>query len=194
MVTFILHNDFWFKEKHTKRSHFRSQENRVREIRRFKELYIALQGTVWYSKFKWPVVSNLTNHLGLTASCLGNHEFDDGLEDLEKYIDTVPFDVITCNVDFSGQSQYLNDKIIPFKIYTRAFQGQERKIGVLGYVTPDTKKLSAGGINVDFEDEVSALSKYSRQLKDLGVDIVIAVGHSGFEKDLQIAKEVNTVV
>ena len=46
---------------------------------------IIFQGTVWYSMFKWKVVANLTSSLGYDASCLGNHEFDDGVTDLEAF-------------------------------------------------------------------------------------------------------------
>ena len=35
--------------------------------------------------FKWKVVANLTSSLGYDASCLGNHEFDDGVTDLEAF-------------------------------------------------------------------------------------------------------------
>ena len=35
--------------------------------------------------FKWSIVANLTSSLGYTASSLGNHEFDDGVSDLEDF-------------------------------------------------------------------------------------------------------------
>ena len=47
------------------------------------------QGTVWYSMFKWRVVANLTSSLGYDASCLGNHEFDDGCADLEAFSNAI---------------------------------------------------------------------------------------------------------
>jgi 2',3'-cyclic-nucleotide 2'-phosphodiesterase (5'-nucleotidase family) len=39
--------------------------------------------------FKWRVVANLTSSLGYDASCLGNHEFDDGCADLEAFSNAI---------------------------------------------------------------------------------------------------------
>ena len=39
--------------------------------------------------FKWRVVANLTSSLGYDASCLGNHEFDDGVADLEAFSNAI---------------------------------------------------------------------------------------------------------
>ena len=38
------------------------------------------QGTIWYSTFKYPVMSQFGNLMGYNASTLGNHEFDDSIE------------------------------------------------------------------------------------------------------------------
>ena len=63
------------------------------------------QGTVWYSLFKWPIVANLTSPLGYTASSLGNHELDDGVEDLVAYLrdtrDAYP--TLSCNLELEDE-------------------------------------------------------------------------------------------
>ena len=63
------------------------------------------QGTVWYSLFKWPIVANLTSPLGYTASSLGNHELDDGVEDLVAYLrdtrDAYP--TLSCNLELENE-------------------------------------------------------------------------------------------
>jgi len=161
------------------------------------------QGTLWYTKFKWSIVSNLTQSLGLDATSLGNHEFDDGLNDLEQFVTSVPYDVITGNVNVSSQSQRLQDRLLPYKIYEKEFvdddeqkaqqKRQKRRVGVIGYVTPDTKDITSAGRLTHFEDEVSALSRNVGQLRDKGVDIVIAIGHSGYDRDLEIAKQVEGI-
>ena len=61
----------------------------------------------------------------------------------------------------------------------------------MGYVTPETKELSNTG-DVIFLDEVTSLQAIVNQVKAKGVKIVIALGHSGYSKDLEIAKQVNT--
>ena len=42
-----------------------------------------------------------------------------------------------------------------------------------------------------FKSEIEALRSEARRLKSEGVDIIIAVGHSGFNEDTEIAREVD---
>lgn len=44
--------------------------------------------------------------------------------------------------------------------------------------------------NLVFEDEVSALRREVGRLQEEGIDIIIALGHSGIDKDLEIARSV----
>ena len=64
-----------------------------------------------------------------------------------------------------------------------------KKIAILGYVTPDTKDLSNTG-KVVIKDEITSLRKVVKKIRHEGVKIVIAVGHSGYKKDLEVAKKV----
>ena len=66
------------------------------------------------------------------------------------------------------------------------------KIGVIGYLTPDTK-IIASTENVIFLDEVESIRREAKQLKSQGVNILIAVGHSGFEMDKKIGREVEDI-
>ena len=44
-----------------------------------------------------------------------------------------------------------------------------------------------------FYDEIESISKEAKRLKKDGVNIIIALGHSGFEMDKQIAASVEEV-
>ena len=66
------------------------------------------------------------------------------------------------------------------------------KIGVIGYLTPDTKIISTTE-EVIFLDEVESIRREVKELKSQGVNILIAVGHSGFEMDKKIAREVEDI-
>jgi len=144
------------------------------------------QGTVWYSMFKWRVVANLTSSLGYDASCLGNHEFDDGVADLEAFSNAIEdsYPLLACNIDVT-QEPGLKGKIKPYIIKTVGRQ----KIAIIGYVTPDTKDLSNTG-NVVLKDEILSIRKVVKEVRQKGVNIIIALGHSGYDKDLEIAKRV----
>lgn len=66
------------------------------------------------------------------------------------------------------------------------------KIGVIGYLTPDTKSIAESG-EVIFLDEVESIKKEVSRLQKMGVNILIALGHSGFAMDKKIAKEVEGI-
>ena len=139
--------------------------------------------------FKWRVVANLTKDLGYTASSLGNHEFDDGDLDLERFTQLVPYPMLACNLDLS-QQPILRDLIKPSITHEISYNGIKHVVGIIGYVTPDTKDLSNAGKNVVFLDEIPALQAEVQKMKSQGINIIIALGHSGYKQDLDIAKKV----
>ena len=152
--------------------------------------YNFFQGTVWYSMFKWSIVANLTSSLGYTASSLGNHEFDDGVSDLEDFTNAIKdsYPMLACNLDLS-QVPRLQPLIKPYIL--KKISGHT--IAIVGYVTPDTKELADSG-KVKFIDEIDSLKQTVTKLKkDHGIKIIIAVGHSGYTKDLEIAQKVSKI-
>jgi 5'-nucleotidase len=62
-------------------------------------------------------------------------------------------------------------------------------VGLVGYLTPHTKIISNSG-DVIFTDEVEALRAEVAALQSQGVNIIIAIGHSGYERDLEVARAV----
>lgn len=66
------------------------------------------------------------------------------------------------------------------------------KIGIIGYLTPETKFLAPKN-DVDYEDEIVAIRREISKLKEQGVNILIALGHSGFLKDKEIAEKVEDI-
>jgi 2',3'-cyclic-nucleotide 2'-phosphodiesterase (5'-nucleotidase family) len=65
------------------------------------------------------------------------------------------------------------------------------KVGIIGYVTPETKDLASTG-NVVFLDEVESIRREVNRLRRRRVTIFIAVGHSGYKMDQKIAAEVRS--
>ena len=143
--------------------------------------------------FKWSVVANLTQSMGYTASSLGNHEFDDGDSDLEHFIKAVPYPMLACNINLSKEP-LLQSIVKPSITQEVVYKGRRHVIGIIGYVTPDTKELSNAGEGVVFEDEIPALKLEVQKMKRLGISIIIALGHSGYKKDLEIARNVRRKV
>lgn len=62
------------------------------------------------------------------------------------------------------------------------------QVGVIGYLTPETKTLAPDN-EVRFTDEVTAINAEAAELKRQGVNILIALGHSGLNRDREIAAQ-----
>lgn len=85
-----------------------------------------LQGTPFFNFFEGDVEIKAMNMMGYSAGTVGNHDFDGGLEVLEKIADMADFPFVSSNYDFSKTP--LKDKIKKHHIIN--IDGL--KIGVLG--------------------------------------------------------------
>ncbi|XP_065338966.1 snake venom 5'-nucleotidase-like [Cloeon dipterum] len=143
------------------------------------------QGTTWYTVHKWRVVAFFVNLIGLDAMSLGNHEFDDGVAGLAPFLENVTVPNLAANLNVSGEPSL--SKLRPSVV----LEVGGRKIGVIGYLTPETRDLAKDIGNVEFEDEVTAIKREVKRLIASGVNILIALGHSGHTVDKKIAQEVD---
>eukprot|EP00092_Neocalanus_flemingeri_P075469 GFUD01093483.1.p1 GENE.GFUD01093483.1~~GFUD01093483.1.p1 ORF type:complete len:581 (+),score=153.54 GFUD01093483.1:319-2061(+) len=142
------------------------------------------QGTMWYTQFKWRVVALFNNLLDFDAMTLGNHEFDDKIEGLVPFLanQTCPVVVSNFNTSLVPSMQGLYAPSTVLSVGGRA-------VGIVGYLTPETKHIS-NPEQLIITDEIEALKVEVEKLQNDGVEIIIALGHSGYEKDMEIAKAV----
>lgn len=120
---------------------------------------------------------------------LGNHEFDDGVSGLTPFIENLTIPVLAANLDLTNVPELKNEQNLRNSVI---FDINGIKVGVIGYLTPDTKVLAIRN-DVEYIDEVIAIRAELAHLQNLGVNISIALGHSGFKKDVEIAKEVEGI-
>ncbi|XP_054263510.1 protein 5NUC-like isoform X2 [Macrosteles quadrilineatus] len=146
------------------------------------------QGTPYYTFFKWEIVAKLVDMLGIDVMSLGNHEFDDGVESLSQYIANVSVPNVCSNLNTTLEQRLQEANLTPSYILNVG----NVKIGVIGYLTPDTKFL-AHVRKVKFLDEIPSIRKEAQRLRAENVKILIALGHSGYVIDQQIAKEVEEI-
>ncbi|CAG7718559.1 unnamed protein product, partial [Allacma fusca] len=142
------------------------------------------QGTIWYTIYKWKIISKYVNILNHTAMAFGNHEFDDNIDGIVPFLEAATFPVIACNIDDSKeprfQGKYKKSVVVPY-------EGVD--VGIIGFTTTETMAISAPG-ELIFNDEVESITKEAQRLHDSGVKILIAVGHAGYDVDLKIAEKV----
>ncbi|XP_017295470.1 5'-nucleotidase [Kryptolebias marmoratus] len=149
------------------------------------------QGTVWFNVYKGAEAAHFMNLLAYDAMVFGNHEFDNGVDGLMKpFLENIKFPILSGNIRADGTlASTFGKTYLPYKIFT---VGGE-KVGVVGYTSRETSSLSKPGPHLDFEDEVSALQQHVHKLRTLGVNKIIALGHSGFAVDRLIARKVRDV-
>nr|WP_250880033.1 5'-nucleotidase C-terminal domain-containing protein [Thermosipho sp. 1244] len=116
------------------------------------------------------------NKLGYSAWTLGNHEFNYGLDILNKAVSEAQFPALSANIlDENGNSV--------FKPYHIVNVGGI-KVGILGLTTKfipnweDPKNIEG----LKFEDPVKVAKKYVKELRNK-VDVVVVAYHGGLERD-----------
>ena len=136
------------------------------------------QGTTYFSELGGNLEIQSLNAMGYDVVTLGNHEFDNGLEDLGRRLSSLEMPVVVCNYDFSPFE--MGKYIKPYVIVERA----GLKIGVIG-VLCDLKTMVAGDIaeRVPEFPMVETVQKYADLLKnEEHCDLVIALTHIGYEE------------
>ena len=136
------------------------------------------QGTTYFSELGGNLEVQALNAMKYDVVTLGNHEFDNGLEDLGRRLSSLEMPVVVCNYDFSPfeAGKYIK----PYVIVEKA----GLKIGVIG-VLCDLKSMVAGDIaeRVPEFPMVETVQKYADLLKvEEGCDLVIALTHIGYEE------------
>ncbi len=114
------------------------------------------------------------NALELAASATGNHEFDQGADDLTGRVsDLADFPYLAANVYKDGQ---------PLLPGYATFEVDGVRVGVIGAVTETTDTLvSPGGIEgVEFRDPVVEVNRVVAEIDDQ-VDVIVAEYHEGTE-------------
>ncbi|MEV4252673.1 bifunctional metallophosphatase/5'-nucleotidase [Spirillospora sp. NPDC049652] len=129
-------------------------------------------------------------NIGLTASAVGNHEFDEGLAELKRIqnggchpVDGcspagpwrgAKFDYLGANVLSEATSK---PAIKPWTI--RKINGV--RVGIIGVVTKTTPTIvTADGIKgLKFDDEVAAANRSARELRKRGVHAMVLLVHEG---------------
>ncbi|PTW59114.1 5'-nucleotidase [Breoghania corrubedonensis] len=140
------------------------------------------QGSLFYTRYKGKVAAELMNRIGYDAMVVGNHEFDDGPKVLSDFINAIHFPILLANADFSGEAA-LKDKLKGAVVID---VGGE-KIGLIGVTAEDTGELSSPGKDVRFLDAVATLKGAVQAFEAAGIDRIVVLSHSGYQRDKQLA-------
>jgi len=136
------------------------------------------QGTSYFTLLKGDIEIDLMNALKYDVAALGNHEFDNGLEELARRLRSLKkTKMVCCNYDFTPFE--VGRYVKPYVIVKRAGM----KIGVIGLLT-DVSSVVAKTIadRLPKLDDAAQVNKWADYLKnEKHCDLVIALTHIGYK-------------
>ena len=155
------------------------------------------QGTPYFNYFGGELEFKMMSRLGYDAATIGNHDFDNGIDGLEKQLPHAKFDFVISNYDFSNT--VMDGRTNPYRIFER----DGIKIGVFG-LGIKLKGLVDDRLYKEtrYLDPVEISQDMVRILKEENnCDLVIALSHLGYNyrgnpdriSDLALAKKTRDV-
>ena len=155
------------------------------------------QGTPYFNFYGGEIEFKLMSMLGYDAITIGNHDFDNGMDGLDKQLPNAKFDIISSNYDF--KNTILESKISNYKIYNKS----GIKIGVFGLgieleglVSKDLYK------ETKYLDPIDIANDTAKKLKETeNCNLVICLSHLGYKyekfpnkvSDLNLAKSTKNI-
>ena len=155
------------------------------------------QGTPYFNFYGGEIEFKLMSMLGYDAITIGNHDFDNGMDGLDKQLPNAKFDIISSNYDF--KNTILESKVSDYKIYNKS----GIKIGVFGLgieleglVSKDLYK------ETKYLDPIDIANDTAKKLNETeNCDLVICLSHLGYKyekfpnkvSDLNLAKSTKNI-
>lgn len=151
------------------------------------------QGTSYFTELNGDMEIDVLNSTGYDVVCLGNHEFDNGMEALAGRLAHLKSDVVCANYDFSATP--LAEYVKPYVIVKRG----GLKIGIIGLLANVADVVDSRiAAQLQFQDPAACTQEYADYLKDVKkCDLVICLSHLGYDgepyTDVQLAARVRKV-
>jgi len=125
------------------------------------------------------------NQMGYDAMCLGNHEFDFGFELIRSRMLDVNFDMLCANVIDRERGTSVGK---PYVVLRRG----DYRIGVIGLTTETLATETHPKVKdyVHVYKAIPVAKALASYLRSTGCDVVIALTHQGYNRDLELAQAV----
>lgn len=146
------------------------------------------QGSLWYTVYRGVEAYKTMNLVGYDAMGLGNHEFDNGGEALERFVNNVDADILSCNVDWTG-AEPAYPGLAKIKKHV-VFDVEGEKIGIIGYTISNIQTVSSPPEGIVVHDVFDSVTAEVKVLKKKGVNKIIAIGHHGYLEDVRMANDI----
>jgi 5'-nucleotidase len=162
---------------------YERRENYINQVRAENENVLLLdagdfsQGSPYFTIFKGKVEVELLNALKYDAVCPGNHEFDNGKDQLAEILQDAEFDVVCANLNFEGTS--LEKIVKPYTIIEKC----GKKIGIIGATVNLRGLVNPRNVEgVKWEHPYKIINNIALKLKnEEKCDLIILLSHIGYD-------------
>lgn len=120
------------------------------------------------------------NLVGYDAAAIGNHEFNYGIEHLERSTSAASFPFLSANVFDTGTAKHAYR---PYTFVERTVGGRTVKIGITSVTPPGVMIWDRDNVQgkLDFREIVSSVRPVVQRMRAEGADLVLVAAHSGLE-------------
>jgi len=138
------------------------------------------QGTADSNLMYGVPVQNMMNQIGFDAMVMGNHEFDWGIEPIEKWKSLSKFPFLAANI-IDKKTGEVADFAKPYTIVER----KGIKVGIIGVATLETlTKTKAEMVEpYNFSDPAETVNALVPKVKEAGANIIVVLSHLGAMQD-----------
>jgi 5'-nucleotidase len=142
-------------------------------------------GSLFYTQYRGAAELAVMKAWGCEAMTLGNHEFDNGPENLATFIRDADFPILAANIDTRAEPALAGR--------TRPWWETRRggaRIAFIGVTTPETPLLSSPGHNLRFTDPAEAAERAVKEIRTTGPATIVLLSHLGYGVDRRLAAAV----
>lgn len=138
------------------------------------------QGTPYFNFYKGEVEIKAMSAIGYDVVTLGNHDFDNGAENLAEMLKFAKFDIVSSNYEAAANS--------PLKKYIKPYvvkQFGALRVGLFGLgIAFQGLVLKENHQGISYNDPIEATRKIVKQLQDQEhVDLIVGMSHLGTKYD-----------
>ncbi|OAN11506.1 bifunctional metallophosphatase/5'-nucleotidase [Photobacterium jeanii] len=166
------------------------------------------QGTLYFSLYKGVANAKLLNAIGVEAMALGNHELDMGNQPVADFLDDTHFPLLAANWDLSQEDQ---SKVNPLRSKNNVYAYQAatidkpafgrymlkdvdgEKIAFFGLAIENMEGIANPDPDTSFVNVVTAAKQTIEEIHRNGINKIVILSHLGYERDLQLAQEVEGI-
>ena len=135
------------------------------------------QGSSYFTELNGDIEVDVINAMKYDAVTLGNHEFDNGMEELARRIRNLEVPVVCANYDFTGSP--LEGLVKPYVVVKKA----GKRIGIIGVLTDVSTVVDRSVADkMKYLNPVETTNTYAEYLKnEKKCDLIICLSHLGYD-------------